>query len=91
MNVNFFQQGGPMGPPPAEGGSGDPMEQLVAMAAQALKSNDPNMAMQVCQALLELTGQAEPQGPPEGGEGPAPEEGGEPVFRHGGKLIRRIR
>ena len=44
MNVNFFQQGGPMGPPPAEGGSGDPMEQLVAMAAQALQSNDPNMA-----------------------------------------------
>ena len=85
-----FQEGGEMAPPedpamaggaPAEGAGGDPLMQLVEMAAQALQAQDPNMAMQVCQALVELA---------QGGAGaPAPE--GQPVYRKGGKLAYRIK
>lgn len=85
MNLKFLQEGGPIGP--AEQTPQDPMEQLVGMAAQALQNNDPNMAMQVCQALVQMAEQAAQQAPP--AEEPAP-AGGEPVFKKGGKLVRRI-
>ena len=88
IRPRYFQEGGEMAPPedpaaagaPPEGG-GDPLMQLVEMAAQALQSQDPNMAMQVCQALVQLA-----QG---GAGGGAPE--GEPVFRKGGKLAYRMK
>lgn len=61
----------------------DPMMMLAQMSMQALQSQDCQMAMQVCQAFLELLQQA---------QGGAPEEPqGEPVFRRGGVLVRRIK
>lgn len=105
MNINFrnipyFQEGGPMPPQggQAEGapapedqgaapeqGGGDPIMQIAQAAAQALQSQDCNMAMQVCQAFIQLIQQS---------QGGAPEEQapqGEPVYRAGGRLVRRIR
>ena len=53
------------------------------MSAQALQSQDCQMAMQVCQAFLELVQQMQ-------GGAPA-EPQGEPVFRKGGVLVGRIK
>lgn len=89
--VKKFQEGGEMAAPaeqapmeeqpveqaPAEGG--DPMQQLLMACQQALESQDCNLAMQVCQALMQMAGG--------GGEAPA-EAPGEPVYRKGGKLVR---
>lgn len=86
MNLKFLQEGGPMGAP-AEAQPQDPMEEIVNMAAQALQANDPNLAMQVCQALVQMAEQAAQAAAPT--EEPAP-AGGEPVFKRGGKLARRI-
>lgn len=90
-NVFKFQEGGampaeaPMEAPeagaPAEGGQ-DPLMMLAEMAAQALQAQDCQMAMQVCQGFMQLVQQM---------AGPAPEEQGEPVFKKGGKLSRRIK
>jgi hypothetical protein len=87
-----FQEGGAMEDPnaaqaPEEGvvpeqGGEDPMAQLVQMAAQAVQSQDAQLAMQVCQAIVELA---------QGGGGGAPEEQGEPVYRKGGVLAYRIK
>jgi hypothetical protein len=48
-------------------------------AAQAVQTQDAQLALQVCQALVELAG---------GGDEPAPaaHEGQAPVYRKGGKL-----
>lgn len=80
-----FQEGGempveeaPMEQAPEQGGQ-DPMMQIVQAAAQAVQSQDCNIAMQVCQVLVEMV-----QG---GGIEEAPVE--EPVYaRRGGRLIR---
>jgi hypothetical protein len=40
------------------------------------------MSMQVCQALVQMAQQ---------GQGGAPEEVGQPVYRKGGRLVRRIK
>lgn len=98
--VQKFQMGGPVQPAPAEeptqtggapvqeqtpeqGGEQDPMMMLAQMSAQAIQSQDCQMAMQVCQAFLEIIQQM---------QGGAPEEPqGEPVFRKGGVLVRRIK
>lgn len=82
INIKKFQEGGEIsadpqsGAPAPEQGAQDPLMQLVQMAAQALQAQDPNMAFQVCQALVQLA---------QGGGG-APE--GQPVFRKGGKIVR---
>lgn len=94
-----FQEGGAMPEDPAmtedmpvEGeapveeapqGGGDPLMQLAEMAAQALQSQDCNIAMQVCQAFMQLVQQAQ------GGGAPAGQ--GQPVFKRGGKLAYRIK
>lgn len=97
-NVRKFQQGGPMPaeeqmpaeePMPAEEGAPteggqDPMMMLAQGAMQALQSQDCQVAMQVCEALLQLVQQAQGGGAPE-------EPQGEPVFRKGGVLLRRIK
>lgn len=88
--VKFLQEGGAMAPAeaPAEApapeeaapAGGSPEEQIMAACQQALESQDCQLAMQVCQALLQMAG---------GGAAPtqAP-EGQEPVYRKGGKLLR---
>lgn len=98
-NVKKFQEGGampvdqetPMEEAPMEegaaeapqGGQQDPMMMLAQASAQALQNQDCQIAMQVCQALLQLVQQMT------GGSEEAQE--GEPVFRKGGILTRRIK
>ena len=66
-----------------QGGEQDPIMMLAQMSAQAIQAQDCQMAMQVCQAFLEIVQQM---------QGGAPEEPqGEPVFRKGGTLVRRIK
>lgn len=99
-NIRKFQEGGavpaddsaameqaPEQGAPEQGGGQDPLMQLAQMAAQAIQGQDCNAAMQVCQAFLQLLQQAQ-------GGGGAPEQGapqGEPVYRKGGRLVRRVR
>jgi hypothetical protein len=95
-----FQQGGevapeaggaPVGAPEGgapQGGGEDPMMQIAQMALQALQTQDCNAAMQVCQVFVQLLQQAQGGGAPE--EAPA-EEMGEPVYRRGGTLVKRIK
>ena len=66
----------------------DPMEQIVGMAIQAVQNNDPNLAMQVCETLVQIAQQAAKQTPTTKESAPAE---GEPVFKNGGKLVRRIK
>lgn len=89
--IKKFQEGGAMPPQgaeqgaPEEQGAGaeqDPMAMLLQAAAQALQNQDCNMAMQVCQALVQMAQQ---------GQGGAPKEAGQPVYRKGGRLVRRIK
>ena len=89
-----FQEGGQMveeppmeeapmeGAPAPEPQGGDPMQQLLMAAQEALQSQNCEVAMQVCQILLQLA-----QGG--GGEEAAPAEA--PVYKKGGKLSRTIR
>ena len=103
INIPMFQEGGAMPPQggapeaPEQGGAPapeeqggepqggeDPIMQIAQMAAQALQSGDCQAAMQVCQTFMQLVQQS--QG---GGEQQkAPQ--GEPVYRKGGKLVKRI-
>lgn len=94
-NVRKFQEGGPMGPEaaPAEGApeempqggaEQDPLMQLAQMFAQGLQNQDCNMLARGAQMFLQLM-QAQAQG------GAAPEPQGEPVYRRGGVLVRRIK
>lgn len=95
LKVKKFQEGGPMPPEQApEAGAEqqaapeqgapeqNPMDMLLQGAAQALQNQDCNMAMQVCQALVQMAQQ---------GGGGAPAEEGQPVYRKGGRLVRRIK
>lgn len=94
--VKKFQEGGaapaPAEPMPAEqgaapeqgGGEGDPLMQLAQMAAEALQSGDCNTALAVCEGFMQLVQEAS-QG--QGGEA-APQ--GEPVYKRGGTLVRRV-
>lgn len=80
-----FQEGGQMPPEtqaPQEAAQADPMVMLVEMAQQAVQNQDCQAAMGVCQGFLELVAQAS------GGGQPAPE--GQPVYKAGGKLIKRV-
>ena len=65
--LGLYQEGGAMvqGEPENMGGGEDPMAQLLMMAQQAVESGDGEMALQVCQVLVEMAGQM---------EGGAPEE-----------------
>lgn len=87
-----FQEGGtmPAGAPAAvpQGGE-DPMAMLMQGAQQAIQTQDCQIAMQVCQMLLELAGGGAPAEAAPAEAAPVPAEG-EPVYRRGGKLLRRI-
>lgn len=95
--INKFQEGGampaeaapeampaeaPQEEMPAEGG--DPVMELAQMAMQALQGQDCEAAMAVCEAFIQLIQQSQGGAPEEA----APE--GEPVYRNGGVLSRRI-
>lgn len=99
MKINFksnelkellkFQEGGempaePAAAPaePAQGGS--PEEQIIQAAAQAVQTNDAQLALQVCAALVQMAG---------GGAeaAPAAPEGEQPVYKKGGKLSKWVR
>ena len=87
--IGKYQAGGEVAPAepapeevpatPEQGGS--PEEQLAMACQQALETQDCNIAMQVCQVILQMMG---------GGGAPAPAapEGQEPVYRKGGRLVR---
>lgn len=95
IRARKFQEGGPMpaeeapmeqapveGGAPAGGSPEDQLMQMAQLAMQALQNQDCDAAMAVCQAFVEMI-----QGQ-QGGGGATPEE---PVYRAGGKLVRRIR
>ena len=96
IKARKFQEGGPMpaeeapmeqapaeeGGAPAGGSPEDALMQMAQLAMQALQNQDCEAAMAVCQAFVEMI-QAQ-----QGGGGAAPEE---PVYRAGGRLVRRIR
>ena len=69
--------------PQQGGGEQDPLMILAQMSAQALQSQDCQLALQVCQAFIQLIQQAQ------GGGAPAPEQG-QPVYKKGGKLAYRL-
>ena len=83
--ISKFQEGGEVpapeqAPAPEQGGS--PEEQIMMACQQALETQDCNLAMQVCQAIMQMLGGGAPQ------EAPAAPAGQEPVYRRGGRLIR---
>lgn len=91
--VKKFQDGGAVAPETegqempqkAQGGQEDPLMQIAQMAAQALQSQDCQTAMQVCEAFMQIVQQAQGGAPQE----EAPQ--GEPVYRTGGTLVKRIK
>ena len=64
----------------AEGGEQDPIVQLVQMATQALQSQDPQMAMAVCDGLVQLV---------QGGGQRAPAQEEPVMMRKGGKMMKK--
>ena len=89
--IKKFQEGGampaegapveqaPEGGAPVEGGGEDPLMQLAQAAMQALQSQSCEMAMQVCQAFVQMIQQA---------QGGAEQPQAEPIYKKGGKLLR---
>ena len=87
-----YQEGGAMpagAAPQGPQGGEDPMAMLMQGAQQALEAQDCEIAMQVCQMLMELAGGGAPAEAAPAEAAPAPAEG-EPVYRRGGSLVRRI-
>ena len=86
--IKKFQEGGaapaPEAAAPQQGGE-DPTAMLMQGAQQAVQNQDCQIAIQVCQMVLEMLGGAKAGGPEAGG---APQS--EPVYRRGGRLVRRI-
>ncbi len=83
--------GAPEGGAPEGGGAAaDPAQMLMELAQvamQALQNQDAQAAFSVCEGIVQLVQQI--QG---GGQGaPAQEPVAEPVYRRGGRLVRRIR
>lgn len=71
-----------------EQGGGDPMQQLYQGAVQAIQGQDCETALQVCQMFVQIVEQSQGGG---GGQQPTPaEQGAEPVYRRGGKLVGHI-
>lgn len=89
--ISRFQQGGaaPVPQDPAAGGApaegaqvGNPMEQILQVAAQAVQTGNCEAALTVCQTLMSAA--QEGMGP-----GEAPQE--EPTFARNGSKLRRVR
>ena len=90
--IKKFQEGGaapaPEAAAPQQGGE-DPTAMLMQGAQQAVQNQDCQIAIQVCQMVLEMLGGG---GAPEQGGAPesAPVSEGQPVYRRGGRLVRYI-
>lgn len=84
--IKKFQEGGaaPEAAAPQQGGE-DPTAMLMQGAQQAVQNQDCQIAIQVCQMVLEMLGGAPAE---EGRPKAAPQS--EPVYRRGGRLVRRI-
>lgn len=88
--VKYLQEGGvspeaapeEAAPAPEQAG-GSPEEQIIQAAAQAVQTQDANLALQVCQALVEMAGGGAQQAP-------AAPEGQQPVYKKGGKFSKWI-
>ena len=66
----------------------DPVTQLAQLAQQAVENQDCDSAMSVCQGFLQMIQQmAGQQGGDQGDQG---QSQGTPVYRAGGKLVRRV-
>ena len=63
----------------AQGGGEDPLMQIAQIFAQGLQTQDCNLLAQGAQAFLEMLQQT------------MGAEQGQPVFKKGGKLVRRVR
>ena len=61
----------------------NPLIMLAEGAVQALQNQDCQIAMQVCQGLIQILQQAQSSAPQEAAE--------KPVFKKGGVLLRRVR
>lgn len=88
--VKYLQNGGPMTQQPTTGqpaGGEDVLTQLADVFAQGLQSGDCNMLAQGAQMFLQLVSQAMGEGGPQGPVDQVP--AGEPVFKKGGKLVKR--
>ena len=98
VGLQNFQEGGPMpaGDPAAQAPAQEPMPQeapqeqnpliqIAQVAMQALQTGDCQAALQVCEAFIQLIQQSSAEPTPQA----APE--GEPVYRKGGILARRIK
>ena len=87
--IKKFQEGGAAPQAAAQQGGGeDPTAMLMQGAQQAVQNQDCQIAIQVCQMVLEMLGGGAPaEGAPEEA---APAEG-QPVYRRGGKLVRYIK
>ena len=87
--IKKFQEGGaapaPEAAAPQQGGE-DPTAMLMQGAQQAVQNQDCQIAIQVCQMVLEMLGAPAEAGRPEAGGAPQ----SEPVYRRGGRLVRRI-
>ena len=89
-----FQEGGvveapvedpnaaPAAPEAPQAGGEDPQAQLIAACQQAVETQDCQLAIQVCAAILQMMGGAP--------EAPAAPEGQQPVFKKGGKFSKWI-
>ena len=91
--IKKFQEGGaapaPEAAAPQQGGE-DPTAMLMQGAQQAVQNQDCQIAIQVCQMVLEMLGgggATEQGGAPES----APVSEGQPVYRRGGRLVRYIK
>ncbi len=87
MKIRKFQNGGamaPVDPAMAQDPSGgqDPLMEILQIAGEALQTQNCEAAMAVCEALMMLAQEAQ-------GAAPVGEPQGEPVFKKGGKIIKR--
>jgi hypothetical protein len=86
--IKFMQEGGSAPAPAAQqpaAAQQDPLVEIANMMAQGLQSGDCNILAQACEAFLSLLSQAQaPAQEPIG----APVDS-EPVFKKGGKLVKR--
>lgn len=86
--VKSFQQGGamapaaaPAGPPPEGGGAPAGGGDLEAMIAEYAQTRDPQLAVAICDMIVEMMAQG-------GGGAPAGPEGAAPMAKKGMKMKR---